>query len=487
MFELNKNNSEEEYVSYTTANGYEINFIPSIATIITKYSDIFDLANEFLEFNPVLKHSYDEFLYEYGMYDDPAERMKIFMKHYEKILSEIDQTYESINLKQKIKVKVTASVVSITRKEAEIIVLTSVRYRFFLLCYLSKNLYLTNDDLTIFHNILCKEFNQKHIHEKIFNIIKSMVSLTNKADRGKKSIWKLFSDSTGITPEAFQLELYNLIFYKGIPSLIPDDNPIAFLTVLAKNKLEWLLKTNTTYVGISDTNSDMTNMISAKNSDIFETQMFYKIITKDVFIKLAKNYKNYNKLHSFNVYCILNTISAPMIHILFKKNIRALSFSSHMLNFLTHKILTEVDIDKIILRSLLLSVPLINRSEEVQRTLPEDLLTYLYSKLTKYEQITHIVHFNITTIKKCFVESISLIYEHDFYNISLHNENLTLININWFKFIDELVDYIYNIITGKYTDIIEKYEKIIFNYEEDMEEDNNQIDILDLLNSYNTE
>lgn len=471
MFELVRENNTKPYIIYNpnymrfgltpSANDaendvVEVRILPTMHSVCEKFDDIFKLVNDMFEYDTELHRLYEYFILDYASAEED-DRLPVFFQHAAILLDKIDEVFSEMQLGDNLNVKEANYKLNITRAEALALYRLSVRLRFFIPVYLSQ-MSIKPMESKIVHNMLGQEVIELGIVRKIFNIIKSSVMTTNPDREGKK-LWDILAATKGITPDNQILEMFNMMYYNALISMRPEENPIAYLIMTAKNPLVWNTTEALSNIYLPST-IDALTMIHPK-SNLLQSEIFYRVIVQKMFSQIAEEYKDYSKLYHYNIYCTLTSISQPIIQSIFNLPIRALNVPNvHVINFFTHKFLlrAETHTESIsLLTDLLLAIPMPIVERRELESLPEDMIRNLGDLISSHSITRRVPFLTHNTIKKFFVSTVLTFYKHQFLDVFTGEP----IDINWDKLMKQLVYYVYQI-TSK-------------NYEREMEEVRRQI------------
>lgn len=424
-------------------------------SIINKYNDIFDYVNNSFKDNPSFYEKYNEFISAY-ISANSTDRLIIFSEYYPELTYFIDMMYTKYDFDNMLNVKEDSRFdLNINLEEAKVIMQISFRCRFFIICYLSEEYSLSVGQRKIFNSMLYKELMNKNIVEKLFSIIESIIMCTNPEKSGKK-IWELFSYSQGYSYESHSLKLLNSIFYKAMPSLKPDNNPIAYIITVARMELEWMLKTHLTYVCIP-TSIDILSSSQYVKNDILQTEVFYRVIVKNIFNDVAEEYKIYRDVYKNNSYSILTNIAQPLVMKIFNMSLKRLPLTNQcLINFYTHKFLSKYDNTLPRISNMLISATHIDKSK-LDVIYPFEFREMIQEKIGCSRLGDYVQHLNKVTLKKMIINSLSNLYKYRFFDVI----EKKYIEIDWKEFSLEYVDYIFKIVCGHYNDFIMEERKRI--------------------------
>lgn len=457
-------NSENVIKYHNTTFSNEIyTFKITVSAIYNKFDDVFGIVNDFLKENNELRILYDSTMNEYFSTKDIDDRYILLWEKMQHLIPMIDKMFyekeitKNLNIKEKEEYKL-----NITLKEAKMLYKASIRTRFFVPFYLSDNA-ISEVQQKNLHNEICNEILEHGVVNKLFKIIDSMILKTSPERKGKK-LWDLLSISQGYSSDSHNMELISSIFYKALPSLrIPQENdknsqPIAYLISVAKNELQWLLQTSFPYVCIPST----IDLFSASipKSNILEHEVFYRTIVKNIFADIAERYKSYSEIYRSNAYTVLYHISQPFVIKVFDLPVKYLNIPNiHLINLFVYDSLMQADPNKKILTNILKSSVQFDSSKikPEYSDLPANLKEYLNNKIVGSNISTYIPDKTQNMIKRLFLNSVFSLYRNRYYDV----KRKEYIEINWKNFIDEYVEYIYNLVVGKYDFIIQKKKEEI--------------------------
>jgi hypothetical protein len=434
---------------------HEMYFKPDIVAIINKFGDIYNIVNEFLESDLSFYKQYEEFMTEYLMCSI-EDRMGVFFDHAPTLINHIDMLFDKSQIEDQIMVKQDSSYkLNINLDDAKYILLTSVRSRFFIHCYLG-GLAVDVHQQKVIHNMLSQELIEKGILNKFFNIVTSIVMATNPETTSKK-LWGFLTRSKGYTYESQVIDLVSSVYYKALPSIQPQENPIAYLISVAKNELKWLMQTAMTNLFLPST-IDTVAMIRPKG-DLIQSEIFYRVIVQKLFFPIVEDYKDYLKLYHYNVYVVLYNITQPLILAIFNLPLKNINISNvHVLNFFTHKFLKQIgEMPRPNMEKLLLSAPMPNYDMKKIDKLPDNLIAKIASTLKPYFITKKITHLTLNTIKKYYITTILNLYKYRYLDVITEQYH----KIDWSIFIEELISFSINLTIGTYNSEIEKIKKTL--------------------------
>jgi len=429
---------------------------PDVLAVTNKFNDIYDLVNNILNNNEAFYKAYEKFLLTY-LNADIEHRMGVWFDHAPKLINYIDEIYVNMEIGKGMFVTENASYkLNINAKEADIIMKTSVRSRFFIPCYLGGNA-VSEHQQKVIHTILNEEMIEDKILTKLFNIVSSMVIASGTKYQGRK-IWEFLSRSKGYTQENHVMELLSSIYYKALPSLKPQDNPIAYMILVARNELNWLMSTSMTNLFLPS-NIDTLSMIKPKG-DIIQSEIFYRVIVQKLFQPIAESYKDYKELYHYNVYTTLYNLTQPLILQIFNLPIRSLNIANvHVLNFFMHKFLVSLAEQKRVnMEIMLITAPMINLDLKNLERLPINLQNKITTTLRPYFITKKITHLTLNTIKKYYTNTVLALYKNKYFNVLTQEYE----KIDWNKFIEELISFTVNLAIHTYQKEIEEIKEKLY-------------------------
>jgi hypothetical protein len=293
---------------------------------------------------------------------------------------------------------------------------------------------------------ICRDMINNGTLDKLYKIINSIIMSTYPTKSGKK-IWDLLSVTTGYTSDGYALRLLSSVIYKALPSLKPEENPIAYMISICKNEVDWLLRTN---FGIKFVNSTINNISVNENTNrIEEYEIYYRSIVKVCFEPIFKKYEDLaNKLSNYNAYTTVVNICNPLIFKIFGINSYHISLDNNcLINLYCYDFLKDHDPDKTELLKLLTSASAISQD---RKPLSDEIKAYAQSTIVSRELGKYYKFLNHANLKKIVIESISVLYQYKYIDVNTNEE----LEINWFKFIDEFVDYLRKVASEDYKDFI---------------------------------
>ena len=216
---------------------------------------------------------------------------------------------------------------------------------------------------------------------------------------------------------------------------------------ICKNEVDWLLRTN---FGIKFVNSTINNISVNENTNrIEEYEIYYRSIVKVCFEPIFKKYEDLaNKLSNYNAYTTVVNICNPLIFKIFGINSYHISLDNNcLINLYCYDFLKDHDPDKTELLKLLTSASAISQD---RKPLSDDIKAYAQSTIVSRELGKYYKFLNHANLKKIVIESISVLYQYKYIDVNTNEE----LEINWFKFIDEFVDYLRKVASEDYKDFI---------------------------------
>jgi len=434
---------QKKTIDFIFSNGSVASFSTELAALVNKFNDIFGVVNNMLTLNKDLLNIYEQFLKEYL---ESTSKYQVFLKYSNKLFYLIDKTYTNMNLGTNMNVKEDSTyTLNINLKESEDLFKTSIRTRFFIVCYLTDD---SMDQLSQkeMQKYICRDMINNGTLDKLYKIINSIIMSTYPTKSGKK-IWDLLSVTTGYTSDGYALRLLSSVIYKALPSLKPEENPIAYMISICKNEVDWLLRTN---FGIKFVNSTINNISVNENTNrIEEYEIYYRSIVKVCFEPIFKKYEDLaNKLSNYNAYTTVVNICNPLIFKIFGINSYHISLDNNcLINLYCYDFLKDHDPDKTELLKLLTSASAISQD---RKPLSDDIKAYAQSTIVSRELGKYYKFLNHANLKKIVIESISVLYQYKYVDVNTNEE----LEINWFKFIDEFVDYLRKVASEDYKDFI---------------------------------
>lgn len=433
----------------------EIYIKPDVLAITNKFDDVYGLVNNILENNEDFYKIYEKFLLSY-LNADIQNRMGVWFEYAPILINYLDKIYVEMQLGKDMNVtENTAYKLNINAVEADYIMKTSVKSRFFIPCFLSGNA-VNEYQQKVIQTTLNEELIENNVLHKLFSIVSFMVISSNTKYQGKK-IWEFLSRAKGYTQENFVMELMSSIYYKAIPSLKPKENPIAYMILVAKNELNWLLSTSLTNLFLPS-NIDTISMIKPKG-DIIQSEIFYRVIVQKLFYPIAEAYKDYKELYHYNVYATLYNLTQPLILQIFNLPIRSLNIVNvHVLNFFMHKFLLSLsEPRRTNMETMLITAPMINLDLKNLERLPINLQNKITTTLRPYFVTKKITHLTLNTIKKYYVNTVLALYKNKYFNVITQQYE----KINWDKFIEELISFTINLAINAYSKEIEEVKNLL--------------------------
>lgn len=442
---------QKKTIDFIFSNGSIASFSTELAALVNKFNDIFDTVNDMLSANKDLLIAYEQFLTEYL---NSSSKYQVFLKYSNKLFYLIDKTYSDLKLGNNIVVKEDNTYkLNINLKESEDIFKTSIKTRFFLVCYLSDE---SMDQISQkeMQKYICRDMINNGTLDKLFKIINSIILGTYPTRSGKK-VWDLLSVTTGYTSDGYALRLLSSIIYKALPSLKPDENPIAYMISICKNEVDWLLRTN---FGIKFVNSTINNVTMNENSNrVEEYEIYYRSIVKVCFEPILDKYKDLvEKLKNYNAYTTVVNICNPLIYKIFGINSYHISLDNNcLINLYCYDFLKDHDPEKTELLRLLTSASVISKD---RITIPDEIKLFAQSTIVSKELGKAYKFLNHANLKKIITESISVLYQYKYVDVETNEE----IEVNWYKFIEEFIEYLRKIASEDYTEFIQKEQERMY-------------------------
>ena len=450
--------SQRKTIDFLFTNGNKQSFVTELAALSNKFKSIFNIVNQMLDINTELRSEYETFLTEY--ITETTNRYNCFLKHYMKLFNLIDNTYTMMNLGKDLTVKENNEYnLNINYEETSCLYKLSIRTRFFLICYLS-NFAVDPISQKELQKIICREMIDMGILDKLYRIINSIVLNTFPTKSGRK-VWELLSASTGYTADSYSIKLLSSVIYKALPSLKSNENPVAYMISIAKNEVDWLLRTK---LGVKFVNSDINIVtITEPNNHIEEHEIYYRTIVKEYFEPIAMKYPELTSaLHKYNLYSTISNVCNLLINKIFGINSNHLLLEETCLvNLFCYDFLNRFDPDKTNLINFLILIPIATKTYD--RILPENLKVHITNQITSKELNKYFKHLSPTNIKKLLVEALTKLYSYTY----ITKDNIE-VDIDWIKFIDQYIEFIYNIASGKYDQYIEISKNEILNNRKDV-------------------
>ena len=445
--------SQRKTIDFLFSNGTKQSFVTELAALSNKFKSIFNVVNNMLNYDVELKIVYEKFLDEYITTND---RYSCFLKYYPDLFKLIDRVYNELNLGKDLSVKVNTEFdLNINYEESVYLFKTSIRTRFFLICYLT-DFKMDSISQKEMQKIICKEIIENGILDKFYTIINSIVLNTFPTKSGRK-IWDLLSASTGYTADSYAIKLLSSVIYKALPSLKASENPIAFMISIAKNEVDWLLRTK---LGVKFVNSEINIVtMTEPTSHIEEHEIYYRTIVKEYFEPILDKYSELsNTLSQYNTYASVSSIGNILLNKIFGINSNHLLIDNlSLVNIFCYDFLKRFDPSKDLLMKVLISIPT-NSKYNFGRELPENLKELISNLVVSRELNKTFKHLSPSNIKKILSDSVAKLY-----NITYVDSDNVELEIDWIKFIEQYINYIYCITSGKYDSYITKIKKEILN------------------------
>lgn len=405
---------------------------------------MYSVVNMVLENNQQLKQTYDEMMEAYFSSVD-SDRLDIIVSGFSDMYDDLLAEYEKLNLFDNINVKQSKKFkLNIGRTDANIVMRTSFLSRFFIFSYISTEMVSALDEQRAICDMIAKDMTTSGVTNKFFDIVNAMVMATQPHRTGK-AVWTLLETTRGYSYDAFKVDMMTSIFKKAIPGLDHTNNPIAYIILILKNELSWLLRTPLQYTCIT-TDLDILD-VNTNAKDIYKSELFYKTIIDSVLCDVVEAYAEHLNAASPHSNVILTTISHPLVCKIFGVSLKDMSgISGTVLNCFSHMFLDKNDKEKQILLKLCLANIKISHNIRHIDDLPEELSAFITNRVANmnYQAFTGMT---LPTIKKLFTTSIFSLYRYEYYDIE-SNERICF---KWTDLIIEYMSYIYNIVSDGYS------------------------------------
>ena len=456
---------------YQRLDGVELEFNLSLQhTIIKKFDLIFKQVNTILEMDTDFHILYDEFMTIMHNTDDlDFARIQIILPQ---LITQIDKYAEQLDywkFSYTAPRKISEYKLHIDKNGYLEIMKASVRCKFVCVPVTT----LREEHMSIvryIYNIICKEMIESDTQFKLERIIDSIVlSTASKGLDNKSNLWMFFGSSKGLDPQNLALRERNSIFYKGLPTIATGLDCVKWFVALSKTSISFQMKDKINEINIAY--DSPIESVYENSADMLKVFLYEEVTSNRKLMKLLKEFPFAIKMAKEYVYPITNWITAPFISKVF--HISNLNISHliniMLLNIFAYKFLRNEEkewqlFDLLTYRTAIKSEKELN-SNKYQLLNP--ISKYNNSMVITSKTITTMIKTNIQNLKfiedtiytseqleELFRIAIKTLLSYDYYD---HNN--IKIPINPIAITNEYTQYIYNMLVGKYEDIIEEARK----------------------------
>ena len=162
------------------------------------------------------------------------------------------------------------------------------------------------------------------------------------------------------------------------------------------------------------------------------------------------------KLKNYNAYTTVVNICNPLIYKIFGINSYHISLDNNcLINLYCYDFLKDHDPDKTELLRLLTSASVISKD---RTAIPDEIKLFAQSTIVSKELGKAYKFLNHANLKKIITESISVLYQYKYVDVETNEE----IEVNWYKFIEEFIEYLRKIASEDYTEFIQKEQERMY-------------------------
>ena len=463
------------FIDYVKQDGSLITFNLSVQhTIIKKFDLIFEQVNNILKLDEEFHKKYDEFLM--IIYDNIENNIPINFDKIKELLpslcEKIDKYAEDLGywkFSYKAPKKISEYKLHIDMNGYLEIMKASVRSKFFCVA----TTILRDHDVSLIryiYNYICREMIESGVQFKLERIIDSIVLGTSAHGMDAKSqLWIFFSTAKGLDPQNLALRERNAIFYKGLPTIATGLNCVNWFISLARTSIKFQMKEKINQVSIAF-NAPLIDSATYENSvDMLKIFIYEEVTSNRKFHKLFKEFPFALNMVSEYVYPITQWISSPFISKVF--NVSNLNIS-HLVNLLllnifAYKFLnTQEDnwqLFQLLKYKCSVKNDILSSTGNIKYPVPK---TSLYSKtfssiftnrtmvniisesLNKFDSLNNMIY-SMQQLQELFKKAIKSLLLYEYYNSDGNKIIIDPIAISY-----EYVEYINNLMSGKYDSII---------------------------------
>lgn len=458
-------------IVYQRLDGTELEFNLSLQhTIVKKFDLIFKQVNNILELDTDFHIMYDEFMSIMHNIDNLdfariKELLPQLITYIDKYAEKLDYWKFSYTAPRKI----SEYKLHIDKNGYLEIMKASVRCKF--VC--APVTTLREEHMSVvryIYNIICKEMIESNTQFKLERIIDSIVLSTSaKGLDNKSQLWTFFSCAKGFDPQNLALRERNAIFYKGLPTIATGLDPVKWFVSLARTSVAFQMKDKINEIHIAF-NAPIESCYE-NSSDMLKIFIYEEVTSNRKLMRLLKEFPFVTQMIKEYVYPITNWITAPFISKVF--NVSSINMT-HLINILllnifAYKFLRNEEsgwqlFDMLTYRAAIKSEEELNSNKY---KLVNPISKYNNSMVITSKTITTMIKTNIQELKfteqtiytteqleELFRIGIRSLLSYDYYD---HND--TKITIDPIKITEQYMQYIYNILTGKYNKAIDEARK----------------------------
>lgn len=431
-------------------------------TLIKKFELVFDQVNNILSKDTDLHILYDEFLTilssEVIDFSKIQELIVPIMEKVDKYAEELNYLKYSYTAPKKI----SEYKLHIDKIGYHQIMMASVRCKF--VCAPITN--IRDEAINVvryIYNYICREIIQSGTQFKIERIIDSIVLSTSARGLDSKSqLWTFFSTAKGLDPQNLALKERNAIFYKGLPTIANGLDPIKWFVSMARTSTNFQMKDRINEIHIAF-NAPIESCYE-NSADMLKVFVYEEVTSNRKLMKLFKEFPFALRLVKEYVYPITNWITAPFVSEVF--NVANLNIT-HLINILLLNIFAYKFLKKscdnntsMQLFNLLTYRAAIRSNQSMKYILPtknglqyfttRTLTNLIRNKMVELEFIKQTIYTN-QQLEEMFKFALKSLLSYDYYN---HDD--VKVTIDPILLTTEYIMYIYNLLTGKYVDIIKE-------------------------------
>lgn len=464
------------FLDYKKHDGETLVFNLSVQhTIIKKFDLIFNQVNKILEMDEDFYKHYDEFLtiiYNYVENDDKSIDFEKIKELLPLLCDKIDHYAEQLDYWKFSYVapkKISEYKLHIDANGYLEIMKASVRSKFFCVPVII----LRERDASLIryiYNYICREMIESGVQFKLERIIDSIVMGAAAYGMDAKSqLWTFFSTAKGLDPQNLALRERNALMYKALPTIATGLNPINWFVSCSRTSVKFQMKDKINEISISF-NAPIES--TYENSvDMLKVFIYEEITSNRKFHKLFKEFPFALNMISDYVFPITNWIAAPFISKVF--NVSNLNIT-HLINILllnifTYKFLKDQENNWMLFRLLTYKASVKNdvltSTGNIKFPVPK---TSLYSKsfsniftnrtmvniineyINKFNTPDNLIY-SVDQLRELFKKAIKSLLLYEYYNSEGAKMIIDPIEITY-----NYVEYIYNLLNGKYDKVIEE-------------------------------
>ena len=460
------------FLDYQKLDGSIITFNLSIQhTIIKKYNLIFNQVNTILDRDINFHILYDDFMT--TIYDCVNDNKEVDFEKIRNMLPDIvnyiDKHAEELNyweFSYAAPKKLSEFKLHIDKNGYLEIMKASVRSKF--ICVPVTVLRNKNISLVRYiYNYICKEMIESGVQFKLERIIDSIVLSTSARGMDTKSqLWIFFSTAKGLDPQNLALRERNAIFYKGLPTIATRLNPVNWFVSLSRTSIKFQMKDKINEINVAF-NAPIESCYE-NSADMLKVFIYEEATSNRKLRKLLNEFPFAHEMSNGYVYPITNWISAPFISKVF--NVGNLNIT-HLINILllniyAYKFLREKEpnwklFDMLTYKAASKPVEektIFTKISECNQGNPftsRIMFNLIRDKLEKLK-FTDETIYTQEQLEDLFKFGIKTLLSYDYFD---YKDNK--MTIDPFELTNEYIEYIYNILTHKYDDVILKAREYI--------------------------